>query len=102
MYSVSSLWALGYVQVHDHCQILGEVKADGCSAPFGFILVMGELHVEGSCAGLHQLVAMARGAQYAIWLVARPSIAWQHKSPDARDSDGWEVAKDGAGQCHIM
>ena len=96
------LVALGYVQVHDHIQILGEVEADGCSAPFGFILVMGQVHVEGPCAGPLQLVAMAGGPQDAVLLVALPSIAWQHKPSDTGDPDGWQVAKDGAGQSHIM
>ena len=73
------LVALRYVQHHDHSQVLWKSEADGCSAPCPFILVVRQVHVEGTIAGQLKLVAMTRGVLNAVRLVAGPIIAWQHK-----------------------
>ena len=44
-----------------------------------FILVVRQVHVEGTIAGQLELVAMTRGVLNTIRLVAGPIIAWQHK-----------------------
>lgn len=82
---------VSFREVHPHklCQVMGEIEADGCSAPWTLILVMRQMHVKRCIAIAPKLVAMTRGAIDAIRLVTGAIISQKHERPDARQPDGW-------------
>ena len=71
------------MEVHDLCQVSREGEADGSPSPWPLILVVWQVHMEGSMGVGLQLVAMARRAMDAVRLGARARVVRQQQVSDA-------------------